>query len=137
MFPYMGLKGRTKAAHHLSSAREIERGQHLQKTGVAVVHEGRFSMHDTAGSAHHPAAKHLPDALVAHAHPKHGKLRPQLLYYLQGDSRLFRSPCQVCTALMSRFLPFLLHLLQALVCTVFFSTSIATKKMIKRLERAY
>ena len=63
----------------------IKRGTNLQKAGVAVVHKGCFAMHDTAGSAHHPAAKHLPDALVAHAHPKHRKLWPQLLYYLQGD----------------------------------------------------
>lgn len=52
-------------------------------------------MHDAAGRAHHLPAKHLPDALVPHAHAKDREAqRPQLLNYLQRDARVLGPACR-------------------------------------------
>jgi hypothetical protein len=58
----------------------------LQKTGIVVVDEGGLPVHHSPRSAHHAAAKHLANALVAHAHAKHRHLWAQSLDYVQGDA---------------------------------------------------
>ena len=52
---------------------------HLHKAHVCVANQRGLAVHDAAGGTHHLAAKHLPDALVAHADAKGGDGGAQLL----------------------------------------------------------
>ena len=59
---------------------------HLQQADVGVRDGRDFAVHDAAGCAHDAAAKHLADALVAHAHAEQRQARPQLAHDLHGHA---------------------------------------------------
>jgi len=71
-----------------------QHGPHLQKAHVRVRDGGDLAVHDAGGRTHNLPAKHLADALVAHAHTEERHAGAQLAHRLHRNPRVLRPPCQ-------------------------------------------